>query len=126
MTKEILKEKIREVSIAKTYEEYVDALAEHLAEYAGENISNFENNERMNREKQIIEIKECIDAVYGQDCAYYDVDGFAIANEIYNAGYRKASDVAREIIDTLNSAGIDRYRYPIIAQIEKKYTEGGK
>lgn len=31
MTKEILKEKIREVSIAKTYEEYVDALAEHLA-----------------------------------------------------------------------------------------------
>jgi hypothetical protein len=31
MTKEILKEKIREVSIAQTYEEYVDALAEHLA-----------------------------------------------------------------------------------------------
>lgn len=43
----------------------------------------------MSREKQIIEIKECIDEVYGQDCAYYDVDGFAIANEIYDAGYRK-------------------------------------
>ena len=43
----------------------------------------------MSKEKQIIEIKECIDAVYGADCAYYDVDGFAIANEIYNAGYRK-------------------------------------
>ena len=46
----------------------------------------------MSKEKQIIEIKECIDAVYGADCAYYDVDGFAIANEIYNAGYRKQSE----------------------------------
>ena len=43
----------------------------------------------MNRENQIIEIKECIDNVYGADCAYYDVDGFAIANEIYSKGYRK-------------------------------------
>ena len=48
----------------------------------------------MSREKQIIEIKECIDAVYGADCAYFDVDGFAIANEIYNAGYRKRSEGA--------------------------------
>ena len=46
----------------------------------------------MNKEKQIIEIKECIDAVYGADCAYFDVDGFAIANEIFNAGYRKQSE----------------------------------
>lgn len=45
----------------------------------------------MSKEKQIIEIKECIDAVYGADCAYFDVDGFAIAEEIYNAGYRKQS-----------------------------------
>ena len=43
----------------------------------------------MSREKQIIEIKECIDSVYGADCAYFDVDGFAIANKIYDAGYRK-------------------------------------
>ena len=83
----------------------------------------------MSRDKQIIEIKECIDAVYGQDCAYYDVDGFAIANEIYNAGYRKTSDIAREIIDTLKSAGIDEWRYPVIAELKKKYTkitEGGE
>lgn len=46
----------------------------------------------MSKEKQIIGIKECIDAVYGADCAYYDVDGFAIANEIYNAGYRKQGE----------------------------------
>ena len=43
----------------------------------------------MNENKQIEEIKECIDTVYGADCAYFDVDGFAIANEIYEAGYRK-------------------------------------
>ena len=46
----------------------------------------------ISKENQIIEIKECIDAVYGADCAYYDVDGFAIANEIYNAGFRKQSE----------------------------------
>lgn len=46
----------------------------------------------MSREKQIIEIKECIDSVYGADCAYFDVDGFAIANKIYDAGYRKQSE----------------------------------
>ena len=46
----------------------------------------------MDKQKQIEEIKECIDAVYGADCAYYDVDGFAIANEIYNSGYRKHSE----------------------------------
>ena len=51
----------------------------------------------MSREKQIIEIKECIDAVYGADCAYFDVDGFAIANEIYNAGYRKQSENVIEL-----------------------------
>ena len=50
----------------------------------------------MNKEKQIIEIKECIDAVYGADCAYFDVDGFAIANEIYNAGYRKQEWISVE------------------------------
>lgn len=45
---------------------------------------------------------------------------------IDNIGYSKASDVAREIIEILKSAGIDRYRYPIIAEIEKEYTEEGK
>ena len=43
----------------------------------------------MSREKQIIDIKEGIDSVYGADCAYFDVDGFSFANKIYNAGYRK-------------------------------------
>lgn len=48
-------------------------------------------------EKQIEEIKDCIDSVYGCDCAYFGVDGLAIAAAIYNACYRKQSDTAREI-----------------------------
>ena len=53
----------------------------------------------MTKEERVIEIKEHIDAVYGADCAYYDVDGFAIADELDNAGYRKESDVANEVIE---------------------------
>jgi ribosomal protein S27AE len=43
-------------------------------------------------EKQIEEIKDCIDSVYGCDCAYFGVDGLAIADALYNAGYRKQSE----------------------------------
>lgn len=46
----------------------------------------------MSREKQIEEIKDCIDSVYGCDCAYYGVDGLAIADALCNAGYRKQSE----------------------------------
>ena len=41
------------------------------------------------KEKQILEIKDAIDSVYCGDCAYYGVDGFAIAEELYSRGYRK-------------------------------------
>lgn len=44
------------------------------------------------REKQIEEIKDTIDSVYGCDCAYYGVEGFAIAKALYDAGYRKQVD----------------------------------
>ena len=44
------------------------------------------------RDKQIEEIKDHIDSIYGCDCAYYGVDGIAIATELYNAGYRKQSE----------------------------------
>ena len=43
------------------------------------------------KEKQILEIKDAIDSVYCGDCAYYGVDGFAIAEELYSRGYRKQS-----------------------------------
>ena len=35
---------------------------------------------------------------------------------------KKVSEVAREIIDILKSAGIDEWRYPVIAELKKKYT----
>ena len=39
-------------------------------------------------------------------------------------GWRKASDVAEDIIRMLRAAGINEWRYPIVADIKKKYTEG--
>ena len=39
-------------------------------------------------------------------------------------GYRKASEVAEDIIRMLRTAGIDKYRYPVVAEIEEKYKEG--
>lgn len=45
------------------------------------------------------------------------------AKELHNAGYRKASEVAEEIIGMLKSAGIDEWRHPVIAEIKKKYAE---
>ena len=36
----------------------------------------------------IVEIKECIDDTFGQDCAYYNIDGFKIAKKIYDRGFR--------------------------------------
>ena len=55
----------------------------------------------------------------------YDRDQY---DKGYINGYNaKASEVAREIIDTLKSAGIDEWRYPVIAELKKKYiTEEGK
>jgi hypothetical protein len=49
----------------------------------------------MSIEKQIEEIKDHIDSIYGCDCAYYGVDGIAIATVLYEAGYRKQSEVER-------------------------------
>lgn len=45
---------------------------------------------------------------------------------IEGQGYCKASDVAVDIIRILRAAGIDKFRYPVIAEIEKKYTEEGE
>lgn len=43
----------------------------------------------MTKNEIILDIKDCVDSTYGCDCAYYDVDGFAIAEEIYKRDYRK-------------------------------------
>jgi hypothetical protein len=47
-----------------------------------------------------------------------------IARVLNEEGYRKASEVAEDIIRILRAAGINEHRYPVIAAIKKKYTEG--
>lgn len=39
-------------------------------------------------------------------------------------GYCKASDVAEDIVRMLRAGGITEWRYPIVADIKKKYLEG--
>ena len=46
---------------------------------------------------EIYEIKDVIDSLYGCDCAYYGVDGIAIATVLVAQGYRRQSEVAKEI-----------------------------
>lgn len=61
---------------------------------------------------------------FDEETARFELDRHKTAKNLHRKGYRLASDVAREILDTIKSSGIDRYRYPVIAEIEKKYTEG--
>ena len=46
------------------------------------------NNLLKEEQLALIEIKECIDDAFGQDCAYYNIDGFKIAKNIYDRGFR--------------------------------------
>lgn len=79
----------------------------------------------MSRDKQIEEMAK--DIFEHCNAGLFEDEAYEIARFVIEGqGYRKASDVAREIIEILKSAGIDRNRYPIIAEIEKKYTESEK
>lgn len=57
-----------------------------------------------------------------------------VSEDLYNAGYRKASDVAEEIfaeIENINAHGDGYYEYwkdwlAKLAELKKKYTEEGK
>lgn len=84
----------------------------------------------MSRDKQIEEMANII-----EDCAIvsdYDCNKVTCAEckaiRVYNAGYRKDSVVAEEIFEELKKVMIDEYRYPVIAELKKKYTntEGGE
>ena len=46
-----------------------------------------------------------------------------VANLIIDYGYRKQNEVAEEIFAEIEKF-ISPYRYPIIAELKKKYTEG--
>ena len=46
----------------------------------------------MSKEKQIDEIMETINSLYGCNAMYFGVDGYGIAHKLYDAGYRKQSE----------------------------------
>ena len=48
---------------------------------------------------------------------------YHIAKSLYTIGYRKASEIAEEILEELKKAGITENRYPVIAELKKKYKE---
>ena len=78
----------------------------------------------MNRDKQIEEMAEIINKNTEFDTMWDEI--YASASALYDAGYRKASEVARaifeEIEDVLNSIGyFDEIDFKAL---KKKYTEG--
>ena len=82
----------------------------------------------MNRDKQIEEMIDVIELMPWK--MTHDRVGCRITNSrelaayFYHEGYRKASEVAEDIIRMLRAAGISEWRYPIVADIKKKYMEG--
>ena len=86
----------------------------------------------MNRDKQIEEMamlvcrhtmtKMCVDGTCPMlwECPL----NIKTVEALYDAGYRKSTEVAEDIIRMLRAAGINEWRYPIVADIKKKYTEG--
>lgn len=103
----------------------------------------------MNKEKQIEEmIKEiekcsCLYTPCDRECAQcsnvemYDDSINHIARTVYEAGYRKASEVAREIFEEIEkitmhnvTSSYGLYLMSMgeaaFAKIKKKYTEGGE
>lgn len=84
----------------------------------------------MNKDKQIEEMAKdfCAVGIPCEECHLYRNRCHAkkYATRGYNAGYRLASDVAEDIIKMLRAGGIDEWRYPIVADIKKKYTESEK
>lgn len=82
------------------------------------------------RETQIEEMEKDISEkqsggwVFIADSEYTtDIGNRELARHIVDKGYRLASDVAEDIIRILRAAGINKHRYPVIAEIEKKYLE---
>ena len=84
------------------------------------------------KEKQIEEMAKIIDDNHG-----FIVSSVETAEALYNAGYRKASDTAREIFEEIKSCKWSETQYGAkmlcfeinsekYAKLKKKYTEEGK
>lgn len=95
----------------------------------------------MNRDKQIEEMAKNICSEYDciipcQSCAYYEYANcrdVKSAEKLYNAGYRKSTDLAREIFEEIekNMVAIDDIDFNhfraigrrTFAELKKKYTK---
>ena len=79
----------------------------------------------MNRDKQIEQMAADIRLNMQVQPNPKEHPSHQLARLLVEDGYRKTSEVVREIIDILKSAGIDEWRYPVIAELKKKYAEDG-
>lgn len=92
----------------------------------------------MGKEKQIEEMATVINEMDERNAHYYDkymieceafADANAIAKALYNKGYRKQSEVAKEIFDDIkeklifNTYGIATISNKTFCKLKKKYTE---
>ena len=78
------------------------------------------------RDKQIEEMRKDLIEIFDEEYEKRRLITPQNTSEKLTAkGYRKASDVAREIFEELEKF-MSPYRYPIIAELKKKYTEDKK
>ena len=90
----------------------------------------------MSRDKQIEEINYLTTTLWEANHKKSVLDYHWLATEVYNAGYRKASEVAREIFEEMQKRFKELYEEGKMApfqclvkafnETEKKYTEDGE
>ena len=80
----------------------------------------------MSRDKQI---KEMAELIY-KETDLYNVDtAYDISTVLHDEGYRKSSEVAREIFEEIDRMCIDtfgNFNHRVFAELKKKYTESEK
>lgn len=80
--------------------------------------------------KQIEEIKAMADVVeHILHKNHREASQFLIADSLYNAGYRKQTEVADEIFAEIERLCIDtlgNFNHRVFAELKKKYTKGGE
>ena len=83
----------------------------------------------MSKEKQIEEISNVIYDDSNINDTYWRSHCEQLAETIYNAGYRKQSEVAKEVFDNIkeklifNTYGIATISNKTFCELKKKYTE---
>jgi hypothetical protein len=88
----------------------------------------------MSRDKQIEERRDISDIIYWSGYGFDRGTCNDISKQIQEQGYRKASEVAREIFEAVDTTidlvcamtGLDITIFGKYAELKKKYTEEGK